>query len=283
MKTEKLGMEHRALLDGLLKRAGTPVSEYSFANLYLFRKAHGYEVLTDGDVFVRGRTYDGFACVMPVQGIAATDLDTLKKTAGDADFVFPVPEAHLEFLRGKDFESTYNEGDSDYIYDIEKMAAYKGSRLHGKKNLLNQFLARYSAEGLPLTADRMKDAASVLDQWQEDVGEPREATDYFPCLEAFETYESLGLCGGIYMADGEPAGFIIGEELNGDTFALHFAKGKRKFKGMYQYMYNNFAKILPKKYKYFNFEQDMGKLALKIAKSSYYPDAMLKKMRVSFR
>ncbi len=48
-------------------------------------------------------------------------------------------------------------------------------------------------------------------------------------------------------------------------------------------MYNNLANLLPKKYNYFNFEEDLDKEALKIAKSSYVPDAMLKKYRVSIR
>jgi uncharacterized protein len=45
-------------------------------------------------------------------------------------------------------------------------------------------------------------------------------------------------------------------------------------------MYNHFAKILPKQYAFLNFEQDLGKLALRIAKSSYDPDRILKKYRV---
>jgi uncharacterized protein len=80
----------------------------------------------------------------------------------------------------------------------------------------------------------------------------------------------------------DPAGFIMGEELNHSMFAFHFAKGKRKYKGMYQFMYNHFAKMLPKKYEVLNFEQDLGKLALKIAKASYNPERMLKKYRVRF-
>ena len=136
-------------------------------------------------------------------------------------------------------------------------------------------------EARPLTQYLMNDALGILDVWQEDVGEEKATTDYFPCREALERYDELVLCGGIYYVEGEPAGFVIGEEIRADMFALHFAKGKRKFKGLYQYMYNHFAKILPKQYAFLNFEQDLGKLALRIAKSSYDPDRVLKKYRVS--
>jgi uncharacterized protein len=102
-------------------------------------------------------------------------------------------------------------------------------------------------------------------------------------MEALDRYEELVLCGGIYYADGEPAGFVLGEELNESTFVLHFAKARTIFKGIYQFMFNNFAKILPPKYKYLNLEQDLDKENLRVFKSSYIPDVMLTKARVRLR
>jgi hypothetical protein len=108
-------------------------------------------------------------------------------------------------------------------------------------------------------------------------------TDYGPCREALDRYEELVLCGGIYYAGGEPAGFVLGEELGEDTFVLHFAKARTKFKGIYQYLFNTFAKILPPKYKYLNLEQDLDQENLRVFKGSYVPDTMLRKARVSVR
>jgi len=108
-------------------------------------------------------------------------------------------------------------------------------------------------------------------------------TDYAACLEALDRYEELVLCGGIYYADNEPAGFVLGEEINDETFVLHFAKARTKFKGIYQYLFNNFAGILPPKYKYLNLEQDLDKENLRVFKASYLPDVMLRKARVSLK
>jgi hypothetical protein len=127
------------------------------------------------------------------------------------------------------------------------------------------------------------DLLKILNAWQEELGLAKEETDYFPCVEAIEKKEDLGLCGIIYYVDEEPAGFILSEPLSEDTLALHFAKGMRKYKGLYQYMYNSFAKILSPKYEHLNFEQDLGLVALKAAKSSYIPDMLLKKYRVGIR
>jgi hypothetical protein len=48
-------------------------------------------------------------------------------------------------------------------------------------------------------------------------------------------------------------------------------------------MFNNFAKILPQKYRYLNLEQDLDKENLRIFKSSYVPHALLRKARVSLK
>jgi hypothetical protein len=280
MDTAPLLFQHRDLLNQRFSQVHTFLSEYSFANLYLFRQAHDHRVITCGEeVFVSGRTYDGAHYVMPTRDVAAADIPLLSSVAAGHDVVFPVPEEWLGAFN--DASATFVDGDSDYIYTVEKMATFRGQKLHSKKNLLNQFLSLYTPRPRPLTRDLMADALHILEAWQEDVGGDRADTDYGPCREAFELYDELVLCGGIYYVGDEPAGFIIGEEINGRMFALHFAKGKRKFKGMYQYMFNHFAGILPAKYEFLNFEQDMGKLALRIAKSSYHPDRILKKFRIT--
>jgi len=281
VKTEKLSLSHKDLLRAKFLCAGAPLSEYSFANLYLFREVHDYHVMTvPAGIFISGRAYDGGRFLMPTEMLRQEQVDEVLHHLKDGDYLFPVPEEWLPFFDGKNVSVEFSEDDSDYVYTLEKLSTYQGHKLHGQKNLLNQFLDRYTPEAKPLTQDRMQEALHVLDVWQADMGQPKEATDYFPCREALDRYDELVLCGGIYYVENEPAGFVIGEEIRPDMFALHFAKGKRKFKGLYQYMYNHFAKILPKQYAFLNFEQDLGKLALRIAKSSYDPDRILKKYRV---
>jgi len=282
MSLEKLGLEHQALLQGRLKTVGSSFSEYSFANLYLFREVHDYHVLTVPEgIFISGRAYDGRRFLMPTEALREEQVDAALRLLKDGEYLFPVSEERLPVFNGKKISIGSSDDDSDYVYTVEKLSAYQGQKLHGQKNLLNQFLSRYAPEARPLTQNLMNDARKILDVWQEDVREEKTATDYFPCREALDRYDELVLCGGIYYVEGEPAGFVMGEEIRPDMFALHFAKGKRKFKGLYQYMYNHFAKILPKQYAFLNFEQDLGKLALRIAKSSYDPDRILKKYRVS--
>lgn len=283
MKIEKLDLHHKDALAPLLRAITVPLSEYCFANLYLFRESHGYEVLSDGDIFIKGRTYDGFTYLMPTVPAARLDGARLRELLRDVDFLFPVPEEWLGSFDPGQYEVTFHAGDADYLYTMEKMTTLAGRKLHKKRNLLKQFVESYRHEALPLTDAHMNDARGILDAWQKDTRLDAGQTDFGPCREALDRYEELMLCGGIYYADGEPAGFVLGEEVNDETYVLHFAKARTKFKGVYQFMFNNFAKILPPKYKFLNLEQDLDKENLRVFKSSYVPDALVKKARVRLR
>lgn len=283
MRIEKLGLEHKEVLSQRLRAITVPLSEYTFPNLYLFRKNHDYEVIFDKDIFIRGKSYDGFRYLMPTRDVRALDISYLKGLMKDVDFLFPISEDWLSAFSSDEFETAFFQGDEDYLYTVEKMRTYKGRRLHGKRNLLKQFLSAYKHEALPLTKDLLAHARFILQDWLETSDRARNETDYAPCLEAIELYDELILCGGIFYANDEPAGFVLGEELNEETFVLHFAKARKKFKGVYQYLFSNFAKVLPPKYKFLNLEQDLDNDNLRIFKKSYMPDKMLKKARVMLR
>ena len=283
MLIEKLGLHHKDLLVPRLKAVGTALSEYTFANLYLFRRNHDYEVIQDREVFIKGVSFDGRTYLMPTVDVRALDPQYLRDIMRGVDFLFPIPEEWLTAFDRDSFEATFAEGDADYLFTVEKMSSYKGRNLHKKRNLLKQFLEMHTHDARPLTNDKLDEARFVLSDWLQTSKMTPADTDYGPCLEALDRYEELVLCGGIYYADNEPAGFVLGEEVNEDTFVLHFAKARTKFKGVYQYLFNNFAKILPPKYKYLNLEQDLDKENLRVFKSSYVPDAMLKKARVRLK
>lgn len=276
-------MDHRDLLFKRLRAIDIPISEYSFANLYLFRRTHLYQVVSDGEIFIKGLSYEGKTYLMPTSDVRRTDPETLRRLLASVDYLYPVPEQWVGAFDDGGYIVDSHDGDSDYIYSVEKIATYAGKRLHKKKNLFNFFVKHYHHQASPLNEDRVQDAIRVLDRWQDESGQDVDKTDYYACREALERMDELTLCGGIYYASGEPAGFIHGEELNEETYALHFAKGLTRYKGVYQYMFSNFAGILPKKYQYLNFEQDLGMETLRHSKESYFPEYKLKKYRIRLK
>jgi hypothetical protein len=281
MLEEPLSLSHKSLLREPLRASGAPLSEYSFANLYLFREKHAYSVLFEEVPFIRGKSYSGAEYAMPTGDVRKIDRALLDRMIDRCGCLFPIPEEWLAAFPEPAYAISHDDTESDYLYLIEKLATYSGRGLHGKKNLLHQFMDGYSSEALPLTGDRLADARRVLEIWNETSDLPPEATDYAACGEAIDRYDELVLCGGIYYADGDPAGFIMGEELDPAAFVIHFAKADRRFKGIYQYMYHQFAGIMPSKYAVFNFEQDLGLDSLRQTKASYHPDRMAVKYRIT--
>lgn len=286
MNCEKLELSHKNILFHKLKSINTMISEYNFANLYLFRKKHQYHICktkfknTDY-LLVKGKTYDNKAYFMPIFEVNENTVDFFKDLQDEVDYIFPIDEKWLPFF--KELNHYYYDGDSDYIYTVEKISSYSGRKLHKKRNLVKQFKTLYEVEVKPLLKNETEYAKKILEEWINENSFTKEETDFFECLEALDLLEELVLCGLIYYVNGKPAGFIIGEEHNQDLFLIHFAKGLKKYKGIYQFIYNDFAKKLPTKYKYLNFEQDLGQMALRKAKSSYHPDILLKKYRIKLK
>ena len=282
MDSQPLSLHHQPLLHDRLRAIPIPISEFSFPNLHLFRITHGYEVMTDGgEIWIRGRSYGGHTYLMPTRDTREMDPGHLIWIAETTDYLYPIPDEWLPAFPEDRFTPSFDEGDSDYLYRTERIATFAGKKLHKKKNLLNFFLKHYSHHAEPLTEERVPDALSILDAWLEESGQERERTDYDAAREALVRMEELILCGGIWYAEGQPSGYILGEEITGDTFALHFAKGLTRYKGIYQYMFSSFASVLPSFYTYLNMEQDLGKEALRHSKESYFPERKLRKWRIA--
>ncbi len=280
MGGETLGMQHLDLIRDTLKLHCNGVSEYSFANLYLFREKHDYEIIFDDYIAIYGKSYDNYRYVMPLFDISTVDKKYLFYLMQSCHFLFPIHESNLNGFLKNDFTASYNRDDSDYIFSSGKFISYRGNRLRGKRNLLNRFLKTYAPTARPLNDSNKNDAVLVLNRWQEQAVLPHEGTDYAACLEALALREVLELFGFIYYVDNKPCGFIIAEELTPEMCAMHFYKGEREFKGIYEYMFSHFATHYADRYKFFNFEQDLGHKGLRTAKSQYHPDYVNRKFRM---
>jgi hypothetical protein len=77
--TTPLGLEHSQQILAALNAYHPQLSEYSFANLFLFRHVHDYYFRGGAQPLILGRTYDGHAHVMPM-------YDWRKGAAGLLDF-----------------------------------------------------------------------------------------------------------------------------------------------------------------------------------------------------
>jgi hypothetical protein len=279
---ETIDLTHRELLVDHFRQLNLSISDYTFANVYLFRNVHRYEILKkDCGVFISAYNRQGQNYIMPLANLRQCSPDILKSLLDAENFFFPVPEEWLSCLPEMTFHVTHDDSESDYIYLTKNMASFAGKTYTRHRNHLNQFCSRYRPDGLPMGGANTHDAMTVLRRWQDESVLSESKTDFTVCSEALRHFQALALWGTIYYIENEPAGFIIGEPLNVDMFCLHFAKASKRYHGIYEFMFNDTAKKLESQYRYLNLEEDMGNGNLRRTKTSYGPEKILKKYRIS--
>lgn len=279
-QSTEITMELRPLLHPQFQNLTEGISEFAFANIYLFRDGHHYRIskLDDNIMVILGEDNDTPFFMLPFGLPGKSEIQTLFQYHLSMK---AVTESQAKTLEGMGFTVIEDRDNFDYLYSREELAELAGRKYHKKKNLVNAFINNYNYEGKPLLEQYIPETIQVLEAWRNGRDNPG---DYEANKEALENSEALQLCGGIYYVDGEPAAFTLGEELaRGESFVIHFEKALGKFKGIYQFINKCFASILPEKYKYINREQDLGDPGLRQAKMSYRPAGFVKKYRVRLK
>jgi len=274
--SDEITLGHRPLLHPLFKAHQQGISEFTFANILLFRGTHNYRLsrLASGPLVITGADAEGPFFMLP---FGLPPEGTLAGLLEGTAYMKCASSAVAEQMARRGCRVAEDRANFDYIYLRSEQAELAGRRFHKKKNLVNAFLATYSSEARPLVEANVKDALGLLDRWLAAHGAHG---DYEAAKEALFNMEALALCGGIFYVNGEVAAFILGEELAPDVFVIHFEKGAGDYHGLLQYANHRFAEMLPAKYVYINREQDMADAGLRLSKESYRPVGFVKKFKI---
>lgn len=280
MKIEALGLEHKGALEAKFRALGVSLSEYCFANKYLFRKKYDVHVITeDSMLWVTGKTLDEKKYLMPTENLQEMATDYLLEKLKGADIFFPLPEDWIPSFDPAYFQATYNRNDSDYLFKREKIADYPGRKLSPKRNLLKQFHDIYQAEVFSYGKEHREDALALLNLWQKDF--ENEKTDFHECQEGLLLAEELNLSGIMVYIKDEPAAFVLGGSHLAGLYDILFAKALRRYKGIYPFLFEKLAHHLPsQEITCLNWEDDLGHAGLRQSKLSYQPDKIAHKYRV---
>ena len=277
---EPLHLGHRALLSPLIAALGVQLSEYSFANLFLFRQIHGYRVVAEPVVHILGTTYDGRRHAMPLAPLSVLDRDTIGSLLRQADMLYPIAERDRAAAERLDLAASAEDADADYVYAADRLAALRGGALKRKRSQANAFQAAEHPVALPLGPETEAAALAILDGWLADVGRGPATTDYAACREALKHCAALELEGLVILSQhGTPLGFLMAGDLADGSKAVHFAKGRRAHAGVYPWMFARFAALSGTAR--LNFEQDLGKPGFAQAKRAFDPIARLAKYRLT--
>ncbi len=283
MKIEPISLKHQSIISPAWRKLcidyDLHFAEYSFANAYLFRKKHAYQLVECDTPCVQGEFKSGNFFLIPSVPPHQIKLKLPHCTQGRSYCFFPIPDAWLDAFKSMDMSLTTCRADTDYLFHISKLQTLAGRELSSRRNLLHQLERQFHLESRELKGQELEVAFDLLEKWQIQTGESKEKTDYFSCKEALEYRENLELFGRIAYANGQAFGFTIGELLSPKTALLHFAKVLHDVKGGTPYLYKDFATNLPKSVIWINLEQDLGIESLRQAKKAYDPDILLTKWK----
>lgn len=259
------------------------LSDWSFANLYLFRAAHDCRYVQGSWPHITGITYDGMPYVFPLFALEDAPQSVLHGLLRGGRCIFPLSDDQLARLDPHEFVATHSPDDSDYLYPASNFAHYRGKVLQKKGNLARQFLAAHRLEVQPCTPALLPQVEVVLSGWLRDKGKSLGDADDLPCREALALAPELGLEALLFLADGKPAGVLIGQPLQPDVDVIRFAKSLARYKGLAQAMFQHYAVRRGPAVAWLNFEQDLGLANFRATKRSYRPQALLAKHRVTLR
>ncbi len=274
----------KTFLDAIFYRLQPHISEFTFSNLYLFRRAHSYRLTRCGDSHVvLGKGYDGTEYFLPpldgnvTDSLAALMQDGLVLYGADQQFV----DIHLKAR--EDVEIVEDRDAFDYLYLRKSLAELPGNLYHKKKNRINYFTARHAYRVEQFSGSHLDGALLLLEQWRRvksDISGGSLDLEVEASAEGLELAKRLGLEGVVVLVDGKVRAFALGERLNASTSVCHFEKADPFLEGLYQLVDREFNLRCFTDCTRVNREQDLGEPNLRKSKMSYHPVELVKKFRV---
>ena len=209
--------------------------------------------------------------------ICLKDCGKIARASEDFLFHLPIEHYHVKCDRNQ----------FDYIYEIKTLAELKGRKNDGKRNHIKNFKKRHPNYAfISLNKKDKEKALGLFEDWFSI----RKDSRHFPKLayssqrvaleKAFEYFDALKMAGGAVYIDNVIKGFIMGSALNKQTACAHFQYGHPSVRGIFQILLWEACNKTFKSQKYINLEQDLGIPGLRKAKTSYYPERMIKKFEI---
>jgi len=273
-----LGLEDQTVFNDHFERETSGVCELNFANLFIWKDSE----------HPRWTILDGSLCILVEPGCEPPYA--LPPVGGDR-----VPEAMTACLRhvprlarvpedfvrrhGACFRTEEDPPNFDYIYRVEDLAELRGKRYDGKRNRIRKFESTFAHEYHPLAAADVPGCIRLLDDWFEEKrnGDADRRADKQAIVRALDSFELLGLKGGVVKVGGRVEGFTLGGRLTADMAVIPIEIANPGLVGLAQWINREFVRREMMRFRLINREQDMGIEGLRRAKLSYQPAGLVKK------
>lgn len=292
---EEITIEKKELFNQYLKRKCSQNSEFTFTNLFMWRKSYDmrYVILNDMLCIMPQHKGGPRSATFPVGFIGEDgkekeivpvieELLAYFKDIGAEPLIRLYDEITVQKLTqafpGK-FLITEDVGSFDYVYSVQELSNLSGKRFHAKKNHVNKFMRLYPWEYRPISAENVAECLQVFEQWYQNRADEVAGLDeeYEAVRELFFNWEKLDVSGGSLWVDGSMIAFSVGEPLCDKMAVIHLEHADTAYEGAFAMMNQQFLKNRWQEFEYVNREEDMGIPGMRKAKESYHPVFMVKK------
>jgi uncharacterized protein len=277
-------LEDRSTLTEFLRKNPQRLTGYSFAALAAWRPFFHYEwTFAEPELLLISCILDPDPhrhLLQPVGLMSSRVVRLLESRAADQEYslkIIGVSDSFLKMNSGlsNSFDVQEDRAISNYLYDANALAQLPGRKYSKKRNLLAQAsgLYRWSCEALDSQSiDKcfaVLDAIMAEEHPQVEGMLKRELAALECTLRHFSDFEQQGL---LVSVEGRPAAFSIYEAISPTTVAIHFERALRSYKGLYQVINCETARVVAAQgFQFINREEDLGDPGLRDAKMSYQP------------
>ncbi len=284
---EKISFDKQDAYLEILAEAGTDASDYSFMNLWGWSEEYSLEWSWTRDVVWIRQNHPERIYWAPLAKKHVMDWPAQISLLGEKSPSFTrTPHNILEIWRDQfkdSLEIRETRGHWDYLYSTKELIELSGNRYHKKKNLLNQFMKKYTFEYVDDIGRIIEQTRAMQETWcvwrdcESSEMLSRENRAVGRILNAWESLRNT--MGGALTVGGKVVAFSIAECFKPDTLIIHFEKGFTEYAGVYQAI-NQMFLAANSSYSSVNREQDLDEEGLRASKLSYHPQDFVRKYTV---
>lgn len=286
-----LELDHKPIFDFFLSASQTPLSDATFANLFMW-----------GEVCdTRWKIVRDCLCVFAMKGgepfmvfppVGFGDKEAALEESLFFFKQFNMPALYVEYVP-REWADKFGLFDlavrsGDYVYETQRMIDLKGGDLASKRQSRAAFLRRYSNIYTErFTPAHIEECLNLLDIWQPQVQDSvkiafKRSQDTAATKRVLQNAEALGLTGMVLYASDQVVGFTFGEKLGSDIFSILIEKTDRNFPGSAQYIFSEFCRLYWADLKWCNAGDDCEIPSLAWSKESYRPAFRIPKWSANF-
>lgn len=294
LEFKSLTIDDKKIFDKYLRPYIYETCEYSFTNLFIWRKALDIQYTICNDVLiVMKMDFDGSFHFMQPIGYKKENLkeivDFLMELKKDLHIDYLFKDAEEWFVNdlvdvyGNDYFKIDEDRDNfDYIYESSALATLSGKKLHKKKNHYNYFVKNYEYETAPITQELIQPCIKAAREWcHKNICKGYLLYELKSIEEMLKNSSNLDFTGMVVYVDSKISAFTIGEKINKDMAIIHIEKADTDIRGLSNFINKTFIDTYFKDVPFINREQDLGIEGLRHAKLSYMPIKLAKKFSVN--